>query len=200
MHGIPFGSSPGERLDRLGESVRLIRRLLDGEEVSSTGRFYDFAGARHLPRSVQVRMPILIGGAGPRKTLRIVAEHADMWNTRGLPEELAASDAVLREHCAQVGRDPEAIERTCGVSMIIRDDAAAARGALVDLLQPFGIGPDDVWPPLLGSPREIATSLVPYLDVGFRHIIVALQPPFDGETLARLDEVRRHLEELTAEG
>ncbi|HEY6608810.1 MAG TPA: LLM class flavin-dependent oxidoreductase, partial [Candidatus Limnocylindria bacterium] len=102
MHGIAFGNSPGERLDRLEESVRLIRPLLDGEEVSASGRFYDFAGARHLPRSLQDRMPILIGGSGPRKTLRIVAEHADMWNTRGLPDELAASDAVLREHCAQV--------------------------------------------------------------------------------------------------
>ena len=64
-HGIAYGASPGERLDRLEESVRLIRPLLDGEEVSSAGRFYEFAGARHLPRAIQDRMPIMIGGAGP---------------------------------------------------------------------------------------------------------------------------------------
>ena len=121
-----------------------------------------------------------------------------MWNTRGLPDELAASDAVLREHCATVGRNPDEIERTCGVSMIIRDDARSARAALVDALRPFAIGPDDVWPPLLGSPREIAEGLLPYLEVGFRHIIVAFPPPFDEETLSRLDEVRQHVGELTA--
>ena len=196
-HGIPFGTSPGERLDRLEESVQLIRPLIDGEEVTSTGSFYDFAGARHLPRSVQDRIPILIGGSGPRKTLRIVAEHADLWNMRGLPDELAVSDAILREHCARVGRDPDEIERTCGVSMIIRDDAKAAQAALVELVRPFGIAMEAVWPPLLGSPRDVAEALVPYLDVGFQHLIVAFQPPFDGETIARLGEVRRQLEELS---
>lgn len=198
VHGIDYGGSPGERLDRLEEAVRVIRPLIDGEEVTSTGRYYHVAGARHLPRSVQQRIPILIGGSGPKKTLRIVAEHADMWNTRGWPHELAESDAVLRQHCERVGRDPGEIERTCGVSMIIRDDADAARAVLVDALRPYGIGPDDVWPPLLGSPRAIAEGLRAYADVGFHHIIVALQPPFDGETLARLGEVRQQLAELTA--
>jgi alkanesulfonate monooxygenase SsuD/methylene tetrahydromethanopterin reductase-like flavin-dependent oxidoreductase (luciferase family) len=197
-HGIEFGASPGERLDRLEESVRLIRPLLDGETVTSSGRFYDFTDARHLPRTLQERLPILIGGSGPRKTLRIVAQHADMWNTRGLPHELAASDAILRGHCADVGRDPDAIERTCGLSIVIRDDAATARTALVDALAPFDIGPDDVWPPLLGSPREVATALLAYAEVGFRHIIVALQAPYDGETLARLPEVREALAEVGA--
>jgi alkanesulfonate monooxygenase SsuD/methylene tetrahydromethanopterin reductase-like flavin-dependent oxidoreductase (luciferase family) len=197
-HGVEFGRSPGERLDRLDEAVRLLRPLLDGEEVTATGRFYDFAGARHLPRTVQDRLPILIGGSGPRKTLRIVAKSADMWNTRGLPDELAASDAVLRQHCADVGRDPDEIERTCGLSMIIRDDPDDAQAALVAALRPFDIGPDDVWPAVLGSPRAIAEALLPYVAVGFRHVIVALQSPYDVETIERLDEVRRHLEDLAA--
>ena len=195
-HGIDYGTSPGERLDRLEESVRIIRPLLDGEEVTSAGRFYDFAGARHLPRTVQARVPILIGGSGPKKTLRIVAELADMWNTKGLPHELAASDTILRGHCARVGRNPDEIERTCGLSMIIRDDAKDARAALVDALQPFDIGPDDVWPALLGPPRAIAETLITYAAVGFKHFVVALQAPFDAETIERLDEVRRHLEDL----
>jgi alkanesulfonate monooxygenase SsuD/methylene tetrahydromethanopterin reductase-like flavin-dependent oxidoreductase (luciferase family) len=64
----------------------------------------------------------------------------------------------------------------------------------------FDIGPDDVWPSLLGSPREVAEALIPYRNAGFRHVVVAFQPPFDGETIARLDEVRRQLEALTANG
>jgi alkanesulfonate monooxygenase SsuD/methylene tetrahydromethanopterin reductase-like flavin-dependent oxidoreductase (luciferase family) len=197
-HGVEFGRSPGERLDRLDEAVRLIRPLLDGEEVTAAGRFYDFTGARHLPRTIQDRLPILIGGSGPKKTLRIVAEYADMWNTRGDLDELAASDALLRQHCADVGRDPDEIERTCGISMIIRDDPAEAHAAFLEALRPFDIGPDDVWPAALGPPRAIAEALLPYAAVGFRHLIVALQAPYDRETIERLGEVRRHLEDLGA--
>jgi hypothetical protein len=68
---------------------------------------------------------------------------------------------------------------------------------LVEVLLPFGIGPDDVWPTLLGSPRDIAEGLIPHLEIGFRHVIVAFQPPYDAETIARLPEVRQHLDELT---
>ncbi len=197
-HGIEYGASPGERLDRLEEAARLIRPLLDGEEVTSAGRFYDFAGARHLPRTVQERMPILIGGSGRKKTLRIVAELADMWNTKGLPDELAALDAVLREHCERVGRDPAEIERTCGLSVVVRDDPDIAKATLLDALRPFDIGIDDVWPALLGPPRAIAEGLLAYAAVGFEHVIVAFQAPYDAETIERLGEVRRHLEELGA--
>jgi alkanesulfonate monooxygenase SsuD/methylene tetrahydromethanopterin reductase-like flavin-dependent oxidoreductase (luciferase family) len=198
VHGIPYGASPGERLDQLEEAIGIIRPLIDGEQVTASGRFYDINEARHFPRSMQERMPLLIGGAGPRKTLRIVAEHADMWNTNGSPDKLAALDAVLREHCERVGRDPESIERTCGVSIVIREDAEAARAVLEGLVTPFGIGIDALWPPLLGSPRQVAEGLVPFHDAGFDHVIVALQPPYDQETLERIDEVRHHVDELLA--
>ena len=68
----------------------------------------------------------MIGGAGERKTLRIVAEHADIWNAFGTPEVLAHKDAVLRAHCADVGRDPAAIERTVGCKITIRSTEAEA--------------------------------------------------------------------------
>src|SRR5689334_21762382 len=67
--GIDFGATVGERLDRLDEAVMLIRRLLDGERFSHEGRFYTFTDALCEPRPVQRRLPILVGGSGPRKTL-----------------------------------------------------------------------------------------------------------------------------------
>src|SRR5436190_8977151 len=87
-----FGSGFGERLDRLAEAVPLIRRLLDGERVTAAGRFYDFRDAVAAPRPVQPRIPLLIGGSGPRKTLPLVARWADLWNAYGSPANLTASD------------------------------------------------------------------------------------------------------------
>ena len=84
--GLDFGSGFGERLDRLDEAVGLIRRLLDGERVTHEGRFYRMHDAICEPRPVQARLPILIGGSGPTKTLRTTARDADLWNAYGSPE------------------------------------------------------------------------------------------------------------------
>ena len=108
-HGIDFGSGHGERLDRLDEAVGLIRRLLDGETIDHAGRFYTFHEAVQAPLPIQPHLPILIGGSGPKKTLRTVARSGDAWNTSGTPEEFAAKDAILREHCLEVGRDQATI-------------------------------------------------------------------------------------------
>ena len=101
-----FGSGFGERLDRLAEAVPLIRRLLDGERVTHEGRFYRLHDALAAPRPVQARIPLLIGGSGPTKTLPLVARHADLWNAYGSPRSVAASDAILREHCGPSAGTP----------------------------------------------------------------------------------------------
>ncbi|MES1239808.1 MAG: LLM class flavin-dependent oxidoreductase, partial [Chloroflexota bacterium] len=97
--GLDFGSGFGERLDRLAEAVPLIRRLLDGERVTHEGRFYRLEDALCAPRPVQPHLPILIGGSGPTKTLPLIARSGDLWNAYGRPDELAASDAILRAAC-----------------------------------------------------------------------------------------------------
>ena len=127
--GFDFGTGFGERLDRLGEAVPLIRRLLDGETVTHEGRFYRFDEAICAPRPVQDRVPILIGGSGPKKTLPLVARYADLWNTYGSPDELAASDAILRAACEAVGRDEREIERTVNVNVVIRRTRGEAERA-----------------------------------------------------------------------
>jgi F420-dependent oxidoreductase-like protein len=125
--GLDFGSGFGERLDRLAESVEIVRRLLDGERVGHEGRFYRFRDALAASRPIQGHLPILIGGSGPKKTLRTTARYADAWNSSGTAEELREKDAILRERCAEVGRNPDEIERTATVWLAIRDDPAEAR-------------------------------------------------------------------------
>jgi alkanesulfonate monooxygenase SsuD/methylene tetrahydromethanopterin reductase-like flavin-dependent oxidoreductase (luciferase family) len=189
-----WGSGFGERLDRLDESVMLLRRLLDGERIAEhVGRFYTMRDALCEPRPIQARLPILIGGSGPQKTLRTAARYADAWNAGGTAEELRAKDAILRERCAEVGRNPDEIERTVTVWLTIRDDPADARRVLATNAAANGdtLGDDDQ--AFLGSPEKIADELRPIVEVGFRHILIDAMAPYDAETLERLPEVRELL-------
>ena len=191
-HGIDFGRGFGERLDRLDESVGIIRRLLDGETVDHDGPAYHLRAAEQLPRPIQPHLPILIGGSGPKKTLRTAARYADAWNTSGTLEEVTAKDAILREHCAAVGRDEAEIERTVSFPIVIRDrrpDAASALQAMLDHNQVEG-GPEGMGVPvLLGPPDAIAAEILPYWRLGFRTVIVRLPAPYDRETIDRMPEV-----------
>jgi probable F420-dependent oxidoreductase len=69
-----------------------------------------------IPGPVNGHIPILIGGSGPKVTLRLVAEHGDMWHAFGSPDDMAAKAAILDEHCASVGRDPGEIERSGAIN------------------------------------------------------------------------------------
>lgn len=184
--GVPFGSGFGERLAWLEESVAAIRALLDGDSVTSTpGAHYTFAGLRQRPLPVRRPLPILVGGSGEQRTLRTVARHADRWNAFGDPSTLARKDAVLRAHCAEVGRDPATIERTVGVMLVIRDTEDEARRVWRERLAgqgaPYEEGPE-VW---LGSPRQIAARVAAMRAVGFHTILAEVPPPFDAETIER---------------
>jgi F420-dependent oxidoreductase-like protein len=184
-----FGASVGERLDRLDESVMLLRRLLDGERVSHEGRFYRFTDALCEPRPVQPHLPILVGGSGPRKTLRTTALRADAWNTSGAIEDVRAKLATLDEHCAAVGRDRGEIELTVSFPIVIRDDPSEAKTVYAANLAKNGTDNMGDVPVLLDAPDAIADALRPYRDLGFRTVIVRLPAPYDRQTLERIGEV-----------
>jgi alkanesulfonate monooxygenase SsuD/methylene tetrahydromethanopterin reductase-like flavin-dependent oxidoreductase (luciferase family) len=184
-----WGSGFGERLDRLDEAVMLMRRLLDGERVTHDGRFYRLTDALCQPLPVQARLPILIGGSGPRKTLRTTALRADGWNTAGTIDQVRETLATLDGHCADVGRDRAQIELTISFPIVIRDDPDAAAAAFGASLARNGISMIDDTPVLLGSPESAADAIRPYRDLGFETVIVRLPSPFDRETIERIGEV-----------
>jgi F420-dependent oxidoreductase-like protein len=188
--GIDFGASVGERLDKLEEAVPLMRRLFDGELVSHEGRFYTFKDALCEPRPIQAHLPILVGGSGPKKTLRTVARHADGWNTSGDIATLQGQLDILAAHCAEAGRDMSTIELTISFPTIIRDRASDAEAVRAKQLAFNGVEDGGGVPLLLGSPELIAETLQPYLDLGFSTVIVRMPAPFDRETIDRLPEVR----------
>jgi alkanesulfonate monooxygenase SsuD/methylene tetrahydromethanopterin reductase-like flavin-dependent oxidoreductase (luciferase family) len=190
MHGIPFEAGPGARIDRMSAAVSIVRGLIDGEIVDHESQWYSIVGALHAPRSVQARLPILIGGEGPTKTLRLVAEQADMWNARGSVDSLAASDATLTAHCAIVGRDPATIERLTNRWIAVRDDVSIARRAIEATNRHQEVTDHDPGIVVAGSPDVVAAALRPVVAIGFRHIVVSLRAPWDHETIRRLPEVR----------
>lgn len=194
-YGIDFGSSPGDRLNRLDEAVELMRTMLHGEPASARGGHYHARDARNDPRPVQDQLPILIGGGGERKTLKTVARYADAWNVGGDVERVRHKDEVLRRWCDEVGRDHREIERTLqGGSVILRRDEAEARRVAARVGRHNGgwRGPETAT-----TAERLVEKLAPYLDIGFRHIYVDLPAPFDMETLERLaHEVRPALRQL----
>ena len=202
--GLDFGNGFGERLDRLDEAVGLIRRLLDGERVTHHGRFYAMTDALVTPRPVQGRLPILIGGSGPTKTLRTTARYADLWNGYGPPERIATVSETLRERCAEIGRPFDAIERTVTTHIVIRDTAEAARHAWAATAERHGlvgrVGSDGTERGLTagGSPTDIATDLAGYADAGIGEVEIVFRDPFDLETIERIGEVRAALAQLEA--
>ena len=116
MLGLEFGTVK-DRADRLEESLQVILGLWTQPRTTFAGQHYRLQDAVSEPKPVQrPHPPIWIGGSGPKRTLRLAAQYADVWNAAGgPPEEVAASSAILDRHCADVGRDPGEIRRSVQV-------------------------------------------------------------------------------------
>ena len=113
--GFPFPPL-GERFEMLDETLQIAHQMFLGERGSEGefhGRQYHARRLMNSPQSIsRPRVPIMIGGGGERKTLRIVAQYADATNVFGGPTAIHHKYEVLRQHCEEVGRDPDEIERS----------------------------------------------------------------------------------------
>lgn len=184
-YGIEFGGSPGERLRWLDEAAQIMRGMLDGERPSGS-RFYATHEAINQPAPIQAHVPLLIGGGGEKKTLRIVARYADACNLGGGFDTVKRKDEILRRHCEEVGRDESEIERTVGVgSCVIRDDPAEAQRVFLDMFERNG-GAEPWKNQLVGTPEQVAEAMRPFLGIGFRHFIIGFPSPYDAESMERL--------------
>jgi alkanesulfonate monooxygenase SsuD/methylene tetrahydromethanopterin reductase-like flavin-dependent oxidoreductase (luciferase family) len=178
--GVPFGSVR-ERLDQLEETASILRRLFDGERVTVDGGHYRLDDAICLPRPVQPRLGLWIGGQGKQRLLRLVARYADGWNVPFLaPEIYADRNRTLDEWCDREGRDPRTIRRTVNLGLAIGEDAAAVRRQEENLQLMFGPMTDFVRPGILvGTPAQVVERLGEYAAAGAEWVILALRAPFD---------------------
>jgi alkanesulfonate monooxygenase SsuD/methylene tetrahydromethanopterin reductase-like flavin-dependent oxidoreductase (luciferase family) len=145
-----------QRLDRFVEALRVLHGLLRRPTTTLDGRYYRLTDAVCEPKPVQDPLPILIGGGGERRMLRIVAEHADAWNTWGRPDLIARKSAVLDGYCAEIGRDPAAIARTAQALTVVD-------GPLPD---------NPPMPVIGGSPEALADTVAQYRAIGLDELIV----------------------------
>jgi F420-dependent oxidoreductase-like protein len=127
--GLPFPSTR-ERFERLEEAVRICKQMWSESDAPFTGVHYELGRTLNSPQSLSRPRPyLMIGGSGERKTLRLVAQHADACNIFSGPEAAHKLD-VLRTHCENEGRDYDEIEKTTILSV---DPSATRSDVLADL-------------------------------------------------------------------
>jgi probable F420-dependent oxidoreductase len=154
-----FGYPTDHKVGRFEEWLEIVIRLLRGERVTFEGRWYQTRDAQVLPPPAR-RIPILVAGNKPRM-LRLVARHADTWNTAwfGEPDDrLEERVRGLDEALTEVGRDPAELERSVGLIVRDPDQPAESDGMFA------------------GTGEELAELLRSYERLGFGHAIVMLEP------------------------
>jgi alkanesulfonate monooxygenase SsuD/methylene tetrahydromethanopterin reductase-like flavin-dependent oxidoreductase (luciferase family) len=155
--------SPGQAVAALGEACTIVKRLWSAEApFDFDGRYYQLKGAICEPKPIQrPGPPITIGAAGEKLALRVVAEHADIWNcpTRGDVDEFRHKSAVLDDHCAAIGRDPAEITRS--VQILVATQAAGGAGPNAGVLPRFFDA---------AATRDLILELI---EAGARHFVLA---------------------------
>ena len=191
--GIPF-PAVRERMDRLEESIRIVRALWAEGAANVEGRYYSLKDALCEPKPLQRPMPLLIGGSGEKRTLKLVAQYADEWNGVGLNvESYLAKRAVLEQHCATVGRDPKTIRHSQMTGFIIGKTEADQRAHLARIVETLpALGRNDPgeviqgmkgrgW--LVGTPDEVVQEIGRRQEAGLSRMMLQHQAQEDFATL-----------------
>ena len=153
-YGYPYPPA-GERIDQLEEAVQIIRTMWTQSPANFEGRYYSIENAECQPQP-DPRIPLLIAGGGEKKTLRVVAKYADLWNHNFCDaEEFAHKQAVLAGHCRDIGRDPSEIVHTYYGFVQFLDDPSKKEQ------RPFHV--------IAGTPDDVTRELEEFVRLGVRH-------------------------------
>jgi F420-dependent oxidoreductase-like protein len=171
-YGLALGTIR-ERMDRFEEAVQILHSMLHEPRTTFSGQYFDVIDAPNQPAPVQDRLPLLIGGGGEKRTLRIAAQYADQWNSWTTPDVLAHKLSVLRGHCADVGRDPGEIHVSTQALLFLSKD----EGWLKEKREAPGARAS-----IIGTPAEVTDIIGQYREAGADEIIV---PDFTLGSVAR---------------
>jgi F420-dependent oxidoreductase-like protein len=176
-----------ERFERLAEAVTICRGMFDNPTFSFAGKHYHVDGAGVVPRPLR-RIPLMIGGSGEKKTLRMVAESADLCNIGGTAGVVAEKLAVLDAHCASVGRDPATVKRTAMVSLFVSANETERDG----MRQFLGYDKSEVSDRMIiATATEATENLAAIVAAGANEVIVNLPLIKDTDAIHLAAEVLR---------
>jgi F420-dependent oxidoreductase-like protein len=182
-YGISFPSTQ-ERMLMLEEAIQVIRKMWTEEPYASfNGKYYQIRDAYCNPKPIQKPSPpILVGGSGERKTLKIVAKYADACNLFGSPETVRKKLDILKEHCKSVGRDYNSILKTKLGAIIVDDNKEMAKNRVRQTLG--GIPEEQIKEFMIyGTPEDVSKQIEILEQVGIQYLIVDLEPSRELEAL-----------------
>jgi alkanesulfonate monooxygenase SsuD/methylene tetrahydromethanopterin reductase-like flavin-dependent oxidoreductase (luciferase family) len=172
----------GVRMEMLDEYCQVLDSLLYKEQTTFQGKYYHLEKAQVIPRPVQSRIPLIIGGAGEKRTLDLVARHADIWNTftAGNIGEYRHKSSVLGDFCATHNRPVEEIRKSILFRAIIFDDDREKQNTLQSFYN--GLSAEDLATRgylSVGSAEQCIEALIPYLEMGVRDFLFGVKIPTD---------------------
>jgi F420-dependent oxidoreductase-like protein len=182
-YGIHFPPA-NERFPRLEEAIQIIRKLWTEEPYASfSGKYYEIRNAYCNPKPIQKPSPpILVGGSGEKKTLKIVAKYADACNLFGSPETVKGKLNILKEHCKNIGREYDSILKTKLGLVVIHDDKQTASNKIKQIFK--GMSEEQIREfAIYGAPEDVLKEIELLEQVGIQYIIVDLEPSRELEAL-----------------
>ena len=182
-YGIHFPPA-SERLSRLEEAIQIIRKMWTEEPSSSfNGKYFQIRNAYCNPKPIQKPSPpILVGGGGERKTLKIVAKYADACNLFGSVETVKRKLNILKEHCKTVGRDYDSILRTKLGIIVVDDDRQMAEKKIKQIFK--GMPEEQIREfAIYGTPEDVLREIELFEQVDIQCLIVDLDPSRELEAL-----------------
>jgi F420-dependent oxidoreductase-like protein len=176
-----------ERFERLEDHLRIVRAMFTEEQATVAGDHHSVAGAYNNPKPIRGDIPIVVGGSGERKTLRMVAQYADGCNLFGDPNRVRHLLGVLEGHCENVGRDSSEITKTAMRTIVIAETEDAAKAKL-EAMRAAGWPEERVAAATAGTPEQILEMAHAYRDVGIEGLTFSMPDVYDLEAVALAGE------------
>jgi F420-dependent oxidoreductase-like protein len=174
----------GRRFEMLEDALQIARAMFTQEQATFEGRHFRVEGAYNNPKPLRGDIPIVVGGSGERKTLRLVAQYADGCNVFGDPERAKHLMEVLAGHCEDVGRDPAEITKTRLGTLAIAPTHEEAM-AKVDVLRQGGMPEERLKMVLMaGDPDTVAEQAAAFIDAGIEGLTMTIPDVHDLEAVA----------------
>jgi len=152
------------------------------EQTTFAGKYFSANGAFNNPKPIRGDIPILIGGSGERKTLRLVARYADGCNLFGDPDRVKHLLGVLEGHCEAIGRDPSEITKT-GMGQIAIAPTNEAAQAKLQSLRERGVPEERLASVIVGDPDTVGERAQAIADVGIEGMTISLPDVHDLEAV-----------------